>query len=56
VYVETSHAALFEQNRNRDSVVPQSAIERMLDRWEVPGRTEGHEVEWWVDGGQRQDG
>lgn len=56
IYVESSHAALFEQNRNRDSVVPLSAIERMSDRWEVPGRTEGHEVEWWFDGGQRQDG
>jgi predicted kinase len=55
VYVETSHAALYEQNRTRDSVVPPSAIERMLDRWEVPGRTEGHEVEWWVDAGQRED-
>jgi len=50
VYVETSHAGLFEQNRTRDSVVPQSAIERMLDRWQVPDRIEGQKVEWWVNG------
>lgn len=48
VYVVTCHSALFEQNRTRDSVVPPSAIERMLDRWEVPDRIEGQSVEWWV--------
>jgi predicted kinase len=55
VYVETSHAALFVENRTRDLVVPQSAIERMLGRWEVPDRSEGHDVEWWVGAGQRED-
>jgi len=55
VYVEASHAALFGQNQTRDSVVPPSAIERMLDRWEVPDRMEGQKVEWWVNGRLRDE-
>jgi hypothetical protein len=26
--------------------VPESVIERWLDRWEVPDLTEAHQVEW----------
>ena len=49
VYVEASHDVLFAQNGRRNAVVPVTAIERMMDRWEVPDRTEAHQVEWWVD-------
>ena len=52
VYVEASHDAFFVQNRGRDAVVPVSAIERMMNRWEVPDPTEAQGVEWWVDGRQ----
>jgi predicted kinase len=50
VYVEASRERLFAQNRQRERRVPQDVIERLLDRWEIPDRTEGHEVEWVVVG------
>ena len=50
VYVEASHDAFLEQNRNRSSAVPGSAIERIMDRWEVPDPTEAQGVECWIDG------
>ena len=52
VYVEASHDPLFARNRGRDSVIPTSAIARMMDRWEVPDPTEAQQVEWWIDGHQ----
>jgi tRNA uridine 5-carbamoylmethylation protein Kti12 len=36
------------QNRQRRRKVPESVIERLLDRWEVPDRTEAHQVDWIV--------
>lgn len=48
VYVETSFQRLLNQNRSRKKRVPDQVIERLLDRWEVPDRTEGHEVEWVI--------
>jgi predicted kinase len=50
VYVEAGHDRLLGQNRDRASVVPSSAIRRMMDRWEVPDPTEAQRVEWWIDG------
>jgi putative nucleotidyltransferase with HDIG domain len=44
-YVEVPRARLLEQNRARAAVVPQAALARMLDRWEVPDLTEAHAVE-----------
>jgi predicted kinase len=57
VYVEATPDRLFAQNRQRRRKVPESVIERLLDRWEVPDRTEAHHVEWIVDGrdGQAAD-
>jgi predicted kinase len=48
VYVETTPERLFAQNRQRRNKVPEKVIERLLDRWEVPDRTEGHAVEYVV--------
>lgn len=48
VYVEVSACRLFEQNQQRRRRVPENVIERMLDRWEVPDRTEAHELEYVV--------
>lgn len=44
VYVEVSASELRIQNRAREHVVPEKAIERMLERWEVPDLTEAHSV------------
>lgn len=49
VYVEASRDVLFAQNRSRTGALPESAIERMMNRWEVPDLTEAHEIELWVD-------
>ncbi len=49
VYRETTPDRLFAQNRQRRQRVPVSVIERMLDRWEVPDRTEAHQVDWIID-------
>ena len=48
VYVEVPPERLFAQNRMRRRKVPESVIERLLDRWEVPDRTEAHQVDWVV--------
>ena len=48
VYVEVPFAKLYEQNRQRKAQVPAKVIERLLERWEVPDRTEAHQVEWVV--------
>lgn len=49
IYREVSSDRLFYQNRHRRNRVPVSVIERLLDRWETPDRTEAHDVEWIVD-------
>jgi predicted kinase len=48
VYVEAPAAVLSAQNRQRPAPVPEAVIERLLERWEVPDRTEAHRVEWVV--------
>jgi predicted kinase len=48
VYLEASPARLYRQNRQRPRPVPEAVIERLLDRWEVPDRTEAHQVDWVV--------
>jgi len=48
VYVETTSARLFHQNRSRPRPIPEPVLRRLLDRWEVPDPTEAHHVEWLV--------
>jgi len=48
VYVETLPETLYQQNREREGRVPESVINKLLDRWEVPRITEAHMVEWIV--------
>jgi putative nucleotidyltransferase with HDIG domain len=48
VYLEVDPARLYRQNRERASPVPESVIERLLDRWEVPDATEAHEVDYRI--------
>lgn len=45
VYVEVPLATLLTQNRNRAAVVPERALLRLLDRWEIPDATEVHTLE-----------
>src|SRR5262249_28014693 len=45
VYVEVAEERLYEQNRQRPVPISQAVIERLLDRWEVPDRTESHLLE-----------
>jgi hypothetical protein len=35
------------------TAVPEDALQRMMERWEVPDATEADEVEWWVNGERR---
>lgn len=44
VYVEVPASTLFAQNRAREAAVPEAVIRRMTERWEIPARTEAHEV------------
>ncbi|MCC7543067.1 MAG: AAA family ATPase [Deltaproteobacteria bacterium] len=46
VYLEVPFEEQRARNRGRVRPVPDDAIERMLARWQVPDRTEAHEVSW----------
>jgi putative nucleotidyltransferase with HDIG domain len=50
VYVEVPAATLYAQNKERKAVVPEAAIRKMIERWEIPEPTEAHEVEYAVRG------
>lgn len=49
VYREVPPDRLFAQNRQRRNRVPVSVIERLLDRWETPDRTEAHQIDCILD-------
>lgn len=44
IYLEVPYTRLVRQNRNREFVVPDEALERMINRLEVPASWEAHEV------------
>jgi len=46
VYLETDFTEWERRNRERDSKVPDEVRRRLLDRWELPDLTEGHEVHY----------
>ncbi|MCP9495999.1 MAG: AAA family ATPase [Pyrinomonadaceae bacterium MAG19_C2-C3] len=48
VYLDVPETRLFEQNSARAEEVPAAVIRGLLDRWEVPDRTEAHRVDWVV--------
>jgi len=50
VYCEAPAAVQLDRNRRRPSPVPAAAIERMLDRWTIPGLDEAHTVTYAVAG------
>jgi len=45
VYVEVPLPMLLAQNKSRAAVVPERAIRRMIDRFEMPDATEAHSLE-----------
>jgi putative nucleotidyltransferase with HDIG domain len=50
VYVEVPLPTLLEQNRSRAAAVPERAIRRMMERFEIPDATEAHVFEAAVRG------
>ncbi len=48
VYVESPATLQTRQNQERAERVPAAVIERLLDRWQVPDRTEAHHVDYVV--------
>lgn len=44
IYLEAPLPELLEQNRNRPTAVPESIIQRLLEKLEPPMRVEGHAV------------
>lgn len=49
VYIEVSHKEQQKQNRNREDIVPQSAIHRMISKLEIPQLWEGQEIKYIVE-------
>lgn len=45
VYCEASHDELMRRNSEREPPFPGAALERLLDRWEVPDLCEAHQLE-----------
>lgn len=48
VYVEVPYKTLIQQNNNRDAVVPQAVIERMISKLEIPQVDEAYDVDYFV--------
>ena len=49
VHIEAPAHSLFTRVDKRERHVPHPAIERMLDRWDIPDPTEAPAVEWWLN-------
>jgi predicted kinase len=48
VYIEVPAVRQAAQNIARESRVPEAAIQRMLEHWEVPDLTEAHQVDYVI--------
>jgi putative nucleotidyltransferase with HDIG domain len=48
VYVEVPYARLHTQNKEREAVVPRSAVDKLVSKLEVPAPWEAHEVVYVV--------
>lgn len=46
IYLEVPFKKLLFQNKNRQYVVPENVIEKMLDQLEIPSYDEAHEIEY----------
>lgn len=48
VYMEVSYQQLLYQNKNREAIVPEKIIERMLTKMEIPTEYEAHSVAFFI--------
>ncbi len=48
VYVEVPYKELFRQNGNREAIVPYNAMQKLINKLEIPDLTEAHEVIYHV--------
>ena len=48
VYIEVPETLLFQQNANREKVVPAAVIRAMMDKWEMPDATEVHQIDYQI--------
>ena len=48
VYTETTWEDLLKRNRTRTASVPETVIERLANKLDVPDLTEAHRVEWGI--------
>lgn len=48
VYIEKPYKTWIDQNKNREYVIPQSALDKMLHKLEIPNVYEAHEVEYFI--------
>ncbi|MFK7971666.1 MAG: AAA family ATPase [Bacteroidia bacterium] len=48
VYIEVPYATLLKQNRNREYPIPESVLESMIDKIELPVPTEAHSVRYFT--------
>lgn len=49
IYVEKPYSVWLNQNKNRDYPLPESVLDKMLAKLEIPQLTEAHEVKYIVD-------
>ncbi len=48
VYLEVPYKTLLNQNRNREHIVPEAVLSKLMRNLEVPAASEAHEVVWIV--------
>lgn len=48
VYLEASREDLARRNRRREVAVPQTVLEKLRSRLDVPDGTEAHRVDYWI--------
>lgn len=46
MHVECPREQLLQQNQSRKNVVPETVIDSMAEKWQVPGQDEGCDVRW----------
>lgn len=48
VYLEVPPRLLFKQNREREAAVPESVLEKLISKWEVPTQDEAPQVSYQI--------
>jgi predicted kinase len=46
IYIEVPHQHLHHQNKNRDAMVPATALDKLTHKLEVPALWEAHAVKY----------